>query len=202
MGRMYCGLDLEMTGTDVWEHRLIQVGISFDPRDETKNFVSDVGWAKGNYEYQEEALQVIRWDFSRIESGPSFIIVGDRIASFFEEMGAQKGKVIPCGFAVGSFDMPFMAQTFPWIMEYFVKPQKAPIYSYRVVDLSQVAMAFGWNHSKNEWGYKAWKKASKEYAESELEEIGINPQWHDAGYDAKAAILAMEFFTLQIKERN
>lgn len=201
MSRIYVGLDCEMSGTDVLEHKLIQIGISFDARSQSKNFVSDVGWEKGTYRYDPESLQVIEWDFSRIEAGPPAYKVETKILEFFEENDVGPGSAIPVGWAVGRFDMPFVKATFPNIWHYFVWP-KANQNNVVALDLTYVAMTFGFNNTKKELGYNGWKKASKRYAQTELEKIGVSAQWHDAGYDARAAILCLEYFRSQIETRK
>lgn len=198
--KIFVGLDCEMTGTNYMQHSLIQIGMSImDPRDESKFFVSDVGW--DNFEYDPESLAVIKWDPRRIFDGPKSIEVEKAILDFFEKNGITKSSLVPVGYAVKTFDMPFVQNTFPGILDYFIRPRN--LYNpflYRCVDLSDVNYAMGYMGGKKEFvrfglGKGAWKKAAKMYAILELEKMGIKENWHDAGYDARAAMLCLEFYT-------
>ena len=43
--------------------------------------------------------------------------------------------------------------------------------------------------------FSGWKRLAKRYAAEKLAAVGLEESWHDAGYDAAAAILQVGFFT-------
>lgn len=207
MTRAYVGIDCEMSGTDYLTYRLIQVGFSLDARDESKCFKSDIGWEVGDFEYQPEALRVNRFTVERITSGPSSTSVEGKLLAWFEEMGLKEASIIPVGFAVRTFDMPFIDYTFSKeVMGYFIRPKPRGLpsdsnpYLYRCSDLTDytLGMAYGIERRQRKlYGEMAWKRAGKEYAQRELAKVGVEPDWHDALYDARAALLQMEFYSNQ-----
>jgi len=195
--RTLIGLDLEMTGTDWTAHKAIQIGLCLDPRDETKNFVADVGWAKGNYEYNPKSLEVIGWDFDRIEAGRYDWEVENDILNWCEDNNLKKQSLIPVGYAVKSFDMPFVLNTFPRFAEYFIFPNvEGPYRPYlcRTCDLTDMTYGMTFGRGERGWGFDGWKRAAKTYAVQELTKLEDARTFHDAGYDAKAAMLALEFY--------
>jgi len=207
MSRTYVGIDAEMTGTDYLTHRLIQVGFTVDARDSAKCFRSDVGWENGNYRYQDEALVVNRFTHERIRTGPKVDEVESKLLTWFKEVGLEESSIIPVGFAVRTFDMPFINRTFSTeVMKYFIRPKPRGLPSdhspflYRCSDLTDytLGMAYGIERSQRKlYGEQAWKRAGKEYAQRELAKAGVEPDWHDALYDARAALLQMEFYSNQ-----
>ena len=206
MTRTYIGIDAEMTGTDYTKHKLIQIGLSIDPRTPRKNFVADVGWPAGTYQYDPESLRVIQWEHDRITAGAAAYDVETDLLAWLEEMGVKEKSIIPVGFAVRTFDMPFIHVTFPRIIKYFVRPAPRGLpsdhnpYIYRCCDLTDYTLALGVKpdptvkRKKDAWSFDGWKRAGKRYAEAELRRLGETTTWHDALFDAKAAMLHLEFY--------
>ena len=85
------------------------------------------------------------------------------------------------GWNVGAFDLPFVRDTLPGL---------ASLLSRRSVDLNAVCFTLGgtlpYFGSRPKWN--TWKRLSKEAAQAELTAISVAPKWHDAGYDALAAL--------------
>jgi len=207
MSRQIIGLDLEMTGTDWTENKIIQVGLCLDPRDDAENFVSDVGWKKDEYLYNPKSLEVIKWEHERIWAGPPADEVEDALIEWCEAHGITKQGLIPVGYGVKAFDMPFIGNTWPRFSEYFIRPNNINSlyynFTFRCCDLTDVTYgmigAVPSNKDKKKYGFDGWKRAGKKYGEAELSMIGIEPNWHDAGYDARQAMMALEYFN---KERG
>lgn len=205
MPRTYVGIDCEMTGTDYSTYKLIQVGFTVDPRIEDKCFKSDIGWTE--YNFQKEALEINRFTTERIEAGPPVQEVETKLLAWFEKVELEETGIIPVGFAVRTFDMPFLAATFsPDLMKFFIRPKPRGLpsdsspYLYRCCDLTDYTLGMGSNIDRSQrklYGEMAWKRAGKTYARRELEKVGVVPDWHDALYDARAALLQMEFYTNQ-----
>ena len=211
MARTLIGLDCEMTGTDWTAHKLIQIGLCLDPRDETKNFVADVGWPKGTYKYNQESLNVIKWDFDRIEAGDYDYEVENDILNWCAANDLKEKSLVPVGYAVKTFDMPFVLNTFPRFAEYFIFPNvNGPYRPYlcRACDLTDVTYGMTYGRTgtaksnkgrPEDWGFDGWKRAGKQYAVAELTKLGDTRTFHDAGYDAKAAMLALEFYNANLR---
>lgn len=205
MSRTYVGIDCEMTGTDWASYKLIQVGFTIDARVESKCFKSDIGWT--DYAYMRESLAVNRFTLERIEAGPPVATVEAKLIEWLEEMGLEEADIIPVGFGVRTFDMPFIAATFSGeAMKYFIRPKPrglpsdASPYLYRCCDLTDYTLGIASNMDRSQrklYGEMAWKRAGKEYSKRELEKVGVEPDWHDALYDARAALLQLEFYSNQ-----
>jgi hypothetical protein len=186
VGYQVIGADGEMTGStansekcaaDIWQ--LIQIGVAVAPDDV---FVSDIGYPPGEYSSETEAMIVNRFTFERIEKGPSKRSVDYELVKWLVERDAT--KLILCGWNVGSFDMPFFQRYLP---------QFSQLFSYRSVDLNAVCITIAGGMNNR---FKKLKKSANWYAEERLEQLGTYSgvaKWHDAGYDAAAALLCWEY---------
>jgi len=110
--------------------------------------------------------------------------VDEELYEFLIALGAdtkRRGKTIPVGFNVGSFDMPFVKDSLP---------KSFSLFSRRTVDLN--AICFALDHKEhNGMPVKAetWKKMAKAYA---IQKIGMENQ-HDAGWDSLMHIYCFEY---------
>ena len=162
----FVGLDGEMTGAqkvlDFYrEYALIQIGLAVAPN---VTFVADIGHQ--TYNWTQEALDVNKFTHERIKAGPAPQIPGEHV------------KLIPVGWNVGHFDVPFVRY---WL------PGFARMLGYRSVDLNAVTYTAAKVTGR---AYDKIKDSAKRYASRVL----ARPKdWHNAGYDAAAALASWEY---------
>ncbi|HVO53062.1 MAG TPA: hypothetical protein VMT37_01475 [Solirubrobacterales bacterium] len=176
---VFAGLDGEMSGPDPGIHRLIQIGVALD---DDAAFCSRIGWSDCRYE--PDALAAIGLDPADLAEGPPCEEVDERLHRWLVEHGAAEGTVIPVGWGVSGFDMPFVVATLP---------RSHRLLSHRSVELNAVCHTFDGVLLGRDGPAtaEAWKQRSKQEAERRLEdELGLAPAWHDAGYDARASLAA------------
>lgn len=195
------GFDAEMTGLDpAAGHRLVQVGVAL-PRGSIDGdeppaldlWSQDIGWSDGDYTWTEEALSINGFTHDRITKGPAANTVDTLLANWLAERGGGPGQklIIPVGWRVADADLPFIRRTLPQTASAIVGP---------AVELFGVARSFaGRVHRHGRLlGYRDLVDESQEWAQQELERRGMEPAWHDAGYDAAAGALAWWWLRSQI----
>ena len=198
----YAGLDGEMTGSGSREsgpaaekYQLIQIGLAtmqigerpeaivFVPKT-LRTYTSDIGYQQWNSQVQ--AMEVNKFTSERIRAGPIPSAVDADAAKWLDErVGPGKRDLHAVGWNVGSFDMPFVARYLPNLFDRF---------SYRSVDLNSIIFSMADTDDE----YKALKHKAKTRAESALRVIGIEPNYHDAGYDAASALMAFKYLREEI----
>ncbi len=185
----YIGLDGEMTGSGsrdrkriaFKEYQLIQIGLAVEPN---VRFVSDVGYDK--WISQPEAMKVNKFTTQRIYDAPRPAQVDEAACRFIDAwVGPSKRDLHAVGWNVGSFDMPFVREYLPALGDRF---------SYRSVDLNSILYSVVDTDDE----YKELKGKAKSGAEVALHNVGIEPKWHDAGYDAAAALMAFKLLREKI----
>lgn len=131
--------------------------------------------------WDPQAAEVHKIPKSRVEAAPRSFDVDAELYEFLLTVGGAKGQriLIPVGWNVGSFDMPFVRDCLP---------RSASLISRRYVDLNSVCFTLGGSKS-----WQVFKKASKEHASLCLSQDGYEPAWHDALYDAQAAMLSWAY---------
>ena len=192
---MFIGLDFETSGTSHEESAPIQLGISVDGH----TFAEDIGgwdWDSPSWEgyrnrvWDESAFEVHGITKSRIHGAPRPIEVDAMAIKWLDYYAPRHpaGRIM-VGWNVGQFDVPFLRNHFP---------RTARAMSYRSVDLNAVVF---YMEQMGLGKYKDIKEASKEYAASELINEGWPVDlWHDAGYDAAAALKSFEYLIGQGRE--
>lgn len=183
MALIFVGLDGEMTGPDLDKgHRLCQIGVAaFSPDDGWSMFVSDIGQPTAPID--PRASQVHGFSDERIRTGPAASLVDEQLAAWLVSLGAtvRPRKVVPVGWNVGAFDMPFVRADLPDSYELF---------SRRTCDLNAAAFTLSSivKISGSPASLKGLKRAAKRAAAATLAAEGFPEAWHDAGYDAAAAL--------------
>jgi DNA polymerase III epsilon subunit-like protein len=176
--REYVAVDLETTGRSVEDgHRVIQIGVALSNGFDWK---SDIGWTD-NYPWQQEALNVNGFTHDRIRKGPAAEHVDTSLSLWLADRGFKYNSLRAVGWNVGSFDLPFIAKYLPMTREYF---------DFRAADLNTACFLLSFA------GYgpsETLKSQSKKYAEAKLRKTGAAPEWHDALYDAKAALQSFQY---------
>jgi hypothetical protein len=102
-----------------------------------------------------------------------------------DRFGAGKRDLHAVGWNVGSFDLPFVREYLPSLGDRF---------SYRSVDLNSILYSMADTDDE----YKELKGKAKARAELALRAAGVEPAWHDAGYDAAAALMAFKYLREEI----
>ena len=187
--REFWGLDLETSGSSHETSAPIQLGL-YAP--DGAVFRSDIGGWHWDYRHvwSEEAFGIHNITKERLSIAPDRYEVQRMAMRFVEEHSAAwRGERLPVGWNVASFDMPF-------IRDYL--PALSNVMSYRSVDLNAVVYATAEAHGLSS---KELKIASKTFAEETLKELWPEegPAWHDAAYDAAAAIHSMTYLTMVIQ---
>jgi hypothetical protein len=187
----FLGLDGEMTAADLAAGgRLCQVGLALAlPDGGIDIFRSDIGWQPGDYHWEDQALAVNGFTHERIQAGPPPGDVDAAVLEWLRGHGidlARRGQIVPTGWNVAGFDMPFV---------WHALPQASRAIGRRSHDLNSVCFLLHetvpYEGSQPKWS--GWKKIAHRKAEERLSALGIAPAWHDAGYDAAASLAARDF---------
>ena len=147
------------------------------------------GWYK-----TEQASAVHNIPDEDILSAPPAVLVDRRLRRWLEarlsEAQARHEHTgirpfIPVGWNVGGFDMPFVRTTLP---------ESCGLISRRSLDINALCFAFEdarvTYHGERK-SFDGWKKLAIEYAGSTFD----TPRWHNALFDAQAALEAYNFLT-------
>lgn len=193
MPLIFCGLDGEMTSSEISEGgALIQIGLSLAP---DTTFTATIGHRPGSYTADPKAMAVHGITEAAIAAAPSAAVVDAQARRWLLAHGASTAKklVIPVGFNVGAFDMPFVKATLPGTYR---------LLSRRTVDLNAVCFAMdGMPYEGSTPRWTGWKRLAKRAAAQTLADVGVDAAWHDAGYDAAAALVAFEWLKRIIRDR-
>ena len=186
MCETWIGLDIETTGSDRDQHQMIQIGVAYGIG---RTFVSDIGWASGKYNWTKQALAINKFTHERIWAGPPASDVDQRLYRFLTASGATKGSLVPVGWNVGTFDMPFVRETLP---------VTATLFGYRSTDLNSACFLLeGKGLPESMIASKVptwmdWKAMAKAHARDILRNMGYEIKVHDAEYDAIEALFAYQ----------
>ena len=180
--RMVVGMDIETTGTTD-KNQLIQIGIALS----TTAVISEyVGWDESDIVWDEEAASIHKIPKAVVVAAERKEVVEDRLLKYLDQYGLRVNEVllVPVGYNVGTFDVPYIRRTFPRLSE---------MISYQAIDLNSIIFTMSElimgevKYAK----FTGWKSRAKKFAE---EFMGSPPQWHDAGYDALAGLVAWHWF--------
>ena len=189
--RHFIGLDGEMSGTALTTHRLIEIGVAPPTGDV---FDSMIGWPTG-CAYEPEALRVIGRDASGLRLGPVAAEVDAQLVNWARAQGYVTGSMVPVGWGVSTFDLPFVVQTLPRFAEFL---------SHHTVELNALCYAAAGTGTADAvdvssgGAFNRWRRAAKSAAEAALAEAGHPPGWHRAGYDARASLEAWRWLTARL----
>jgi len=165
---------------------LIQIGAAFDA---TERFSALLGWPEDSYFKTDRAMAVHGLDLVTISAADPPAEVDAQLEQWLLARGAdcEKRALVPVGYNVGAFDLPFGA----------FLPRTSQLLSRRVVDLNAFCLAYEGRgpYQGSLPTFSGWKRLTKRYAAEKLTAVGLEESWHDAGYDAAAAIVQVAFFT-------
>lgn len=191
---LYLGIDGEMTSAELSQGgKLCQIGVATK---EGTLFSKVIGWDKGTYQAEPTAMAVHGISESIIESATRGPVVDDELYSWLVAQGADpsvRGRVIPIGFNVAAFDVPFIREALP---------RSNSLLSRRTIDLNAVVMTManaGILYNGSAPGWSGWKRLAKRAAVDKLKTMGYEENQHDAGYDALMAIFAWEWLSAAMK---
>jgi DNA polymerase III epsilon subunit-like protein len=171
---VFMGLDIESTRSDrPPKGQLIQIGIAMLDGFE---FGMDVGYDKGEFSFDPEARKVNGFTDERVEKAPRPVVVDNQLTGWLQARDVAPKRGVAIGWNVGAFDLPFV---------HYYLPTAATRLSYRSIDLNAVCMTWA---EANTIDWQTVKHAAKAHAEYRLKTEGKRPQWHDATYDAWAAL--------------
>jgi len=184
---MFLGLDFETSGVSHEESAPIQLGIANPDGVLFSMLIGGWDWDSPYWEgyrnrvWTEQAFDVHGITKDRLKDAPRPKTVDDLAVAWLDKMAPRHpaGRIM-VGWNVGQFDVPFLRNHFP---------KTAQAMSYRSVDLNAVVF---YMEQAGFGKYKMLKEASKEYAR---DQIGGEEQWHDAGYDALAALHSFDYLT-------
>ena len=177
---IFAGLDCETTGSRLNEHELIQIGIYLDGE---RLFTARVGWP--SFQYDSDALQAIGVDPCEIPQWPQASVVDAEIISWLAGLGIDEGSVVPVGWGVSGFDVPFVERSLPLFSERYL--------THRSVELNAICYTLGSakTYMDQPRSFDEWKTMAKKVSEFHVHlAYDRTPQWHDAGYDALTSLLA------------
>jgi hypothetical protein len=184
----YFGLDFESSGSDPWGRSApIQIGIA----NEAVRITAYIGgWNWSEWEWNEEAAEVHKIDRKGLDKFPPVWKVDIAVAAqLLDHAVGDRMWNVPVGWNVAGFDRQFVTRHMPNLHR---------LLSYRSVDLNAVLFS----KVSDEHGYTRLKKAVKARAEAVVkatyESENVTPTWHDALFDAEAALAA--FRALQAGE--
>lgn len=181
----YLGLDCEMTGTNMDAgHELCQVGAATESGEV---FVSEIHCNLINVDTDSMAVHGIDPGWLK-EGAPRASVVDDRLAYFIQQSMGNRHKAVPVGWGVSYFDMP-------WVRKYL--PRTAAMLSRRSVELGSVCYTVGVTFGLSP---DVLKRRAKRYAEDELTTHQGPARWHNAGFDAQAALLSWQYLMAVMKE--
>lgn len=183
LDKRFVGLDIETTGSGGPEvYKMIQIGVAI--RDGPL-FRQDIGWETWNETEEAKAVHGITRE--RILAAPPAYHVDGFLKGFLESsLPGTTGRLIPVGWNVGSFDMPFVRAQLP---------QSAKRFSYRSVDLNSVCYTAALLLEVD-------PKDLKDEAKRDSRERITDSHPHDAGYDAQAALIEWDYLIYRIRTGN
>lgn len=179
---LFVGLDCETSSAQLATGgRLIQAGAATwreqpgGPIDIYSSLVSH-----DTLDWDPAAAAVHNIDYDAMRSAPKPASVDHTLQQWLLERGAdpEHASIVPIGFNVTSFDLPFFRQALP---------KTAGMISHRGVDLNSVCFTYA--DIDGQRTFTHYKNAAKAYANERLTTPGERPAEHDAGYDAAQALL-------------
>ncbi len=197
------GLDGEMSGNEISTgSRLIQIGVTSHTSPDGK---INPGWETfsatlnpGPMDWQPIAEGVHGFTQEEIAVAEPAASVDDRLEKWLLEQGVNKkhrGDVVPVGFNVGQFDMPFLRYSLP---------KSSALISRRAIDINSLCFSLEgaeYLNTGTPLSWEGWKRFAKNYATGKIEELKkvastskvLDMQEHDAGYDALVHLHAWRF---------
>lgn len=192
-----------MSGANLSDgHGLIQIGVAVRAENGTVDTFSALmrprsmgeGW------WDERAAQVHKFTVDEVAAAPPADEVDAELHAWLLARGATANRrtLIPVGFNVVGFDMPFVRQELPL---------SSTVISRRGIDLNAICFLLDGLEfnpkAGNARGWAGWKRSAKKAVEKTVTELFAGEkEAHDAGFDAAQALLAFEWFRSQLPATN
>lgn len=188
MTHVFIGLDGEMSGCDPGVHKLIQIGLALS---ETQAVRFDIGW--DNCVCDPEALAVSGITQEAIRAAPRAQDIDAKLVRWCEDQGIVPASIIAIGWAVSTFDVPFVRAALPRFSSYL---------HHHCIELNAVCytMAGAVPYLGATVDRLKWKEMAIKIAEQRMNLMGIAPAWHDAGYDAAASLAAWHWLRAILRD--
>lgn len=199
--KVFLGLDLETSGSELAVgHVPIQLGLAVVRNGRPEVFAEKIGgWHFEGYPedvtlqddgrpavWSGEAAKVHNIPMKEIKFAAPPIAVTSLAIDWIDglELPAPPDLHI-VGWNVAGFDLPF-------VRKYMRRLDRR--ISYRTVDLNAITFSLVGSElpGRGTLGYNAVKRMAKDYAAERCAEVYPEAQWHDAGYDALAAVYSLE----------
>lgn len=184
------GLDCETSSADLSNGgRLIQAGAaawSNGPGSTIDVYSSLIRHDTMNWD--PAAANVHHISPESVANAPAPGHVDEQLHAWLCNHGADpdSSSVIPIGFNVTSFDLPFFRHTLP---------RSSALLSHRGIDLNSICFTYADLTGPRDFHH--YKEAAKAYANEQLEQTGQAVHDHDAGHDAAQALLAWWYLKQQ-----
>lgn len=177
------GLDCETTGSDIDTGARLFNGALALKRDGLLH-MREVNLRPDHYTWSVEAEKVHMISEDRVKSYPQALVAEKELEDFLLSiLPSPSALLVPVGFNVGSFDLPFFRKAFPSLMQRF---------SHRVVDLNSLLLFLAVAGNGGVGTFEDLKKLFKERASKVIKEINPDLQAHQAGYDSLEALLILD----------
>lgn len=176
----YIGMDFEASGDKPWQGSVpVQIGFALEDGYERTELIG--GWDWNEWDWNEVAAGIHNISQETLATAnPAWKVDILLAADLMDRIGKSKMFNVCVGWNVAGYDRQFILRWFPSLNR---------ILSYRNLDLnSLVFRAAGYSEKR----YNDIKTAAKEYAAQELQREAA---WHDAGYDAAAALKSMKYLS-------
>jgi DNA polymerase III epsilon subunit-like protein len=195
MANIFMGLDGEMTSADLDQGgKLIQIGLATGTEPEER-ITELIGWDRDDFFADPVAMAVHGIPEETIVAAPRAPEVDEKLHEWCLAHGGkpEKRKLVTVGWNVGAFDLPFVRHTLP---------KTFTLLSRRSADLNAICFALGdtVNMGGSRPAWTGFRRMSKRAAEKQLTKLGIDPAWHDAGYDALAGLLSFRWLREAVKQ--
>jgi len=185
----FWGLDIETSGSDIKYAATIQIGVVAPNGKQFCELIGGWNWIisaayaqpeKGMAFWSPEAAEVHKIAKRELEVAENSFVVDTALSVFIREnTGTDKVmNRITVGWNVGGFDMPFVRRDLP---------KSGALLSYRSTDLNSVLFAM--IRQNPSLSFPKIKDKAKRAALAQLGEA----TWHNALFDAKAAMISFGF---------
>lgn len=174
---IFTGLDLETSGSSHEASVPIQIGIALPSKESYGGYIGRWDWSQPESQWCEVAEGIHGIAKEQLHEAPNNLIADYLAHRWLEKRRVGNQSFCMVGFNVAGFDMPFVKRYLPTLMG---------LYTRRSVDLNAVCFSMA---EPGKASFDRIKRDCKEYA---AEQMG-DDQWHDAEFDAIAAMYSYEY---------
>lgn len=182
---IFTGLDLETSGDSHTESVPIQIGIALPSKESFGILAGQWDWNEPHSQWNEVAFGIHGITKEQLAEAPSA-----KMADYYAAEWLSKRQIageVSCmvGFNVAGFDMPYVKKYFPTLMGLFTR---------RSVDLNALCYAM------SEYGVASFDRIKRDCKNYAAEQLAGETRWHDAQYDAVAALYAYDYLRAAMRD--